>query len=104
MATVDEIAMLRRMTDVARDDTTYTDDVLAGIIDASSSIEGAAAQVWTEKAAAFADQVDMSESGSSRSLSQLQRHALEMRDKLASASIPTGPRSGASFTVQVERP
>jgi len=104
MATVDEVAMLRRMTDIAHDDTLYTDAVLAGIIDASASIEAAAAQVWTEKAASFAGSVDMSESGSSRSLSQLHKHALEMRDKMAGAADGGGTPSGGSFTVQIERP
>lgn len=103
MATVDELAMLRRMTNLEYNDSTYTDQVLAAIIDASSSMEAAAAQVWTEKAASFAGLVDVTESGSSRQLSQMQRHALEMRDKFAGVVAGTGRASGASFTVGVER-
>lgn len=102
MATNDELAKLRRMTDTPPNDATYTDAVLAEIIDGSSSIESAAAQVWTEKAAAASGAVDMSESGSSRSLSQLQRNALAMAEKLAAASSST---SSGKFqgTVAVER-
>jgi hypothetical protein len=103
MATLDEVAMLRRMTDVSDEDSVYTEDVRASIIDSSESIEAAAAQVWTEKAARFAGAVDMSESGSSRSLSQLQKQALEMRKQFSGSGNGTSKPSGGSFTVEIER-
>lgn len=102
MATVDEVARLRRMTNLSVDNTTYTEQVLASIIDSYPSLEAAAAQVWTELAASYAASVDMSESGSSRSFSQLHRNALAMRDQFAAAADQTVPR-GSSFTVGIER-
>lgn len=102
MATANEVAQLRRMTDVSTDDTVYTEEILASIIDSHPSIEAAAAQVWTEKAAKFAGSVDMSESGSSRSFSQLHKNALAMRDQMAAMADQSAPKA-ASFTVGVER-
>lgn len=99
MATESEIARLRRMTALDASDATYTESLLGGMID-DLGFENAASQIWREKAAAAAGLVDMSESGSSRSLSQLRKGYLEM----ATAVNPsTEAVTGGSFTVGVER-
>jgi hypothetical protein len=79
MATVDEITTLRRYVSEP-DETDYTDEVLATIIDASASLEAAAVEVWDLKAAAAATLVDISEGGSSRKNSDLLKNAQLMRD------------------------
>lgn len=100
MATESEIAALRRMTALLPGDEVYTDSLLGGLID-DLGFETAASQIWREKAASAANLVDMSESGSSRSLSQLREGYLEMADALGPKD-PTTPAAG-SFTIAVER-
>lgn len=101
LATDTEIASLRRATALELTDETYTDAVLGGMID-DLGYASAAATVWREKAASVAGLVDTTESGSSRSLSQMRDAYLGM----ASAMNPTDPgvtASGSSFTVPIER-
>jgi hypothetical protein len=77
MATADEIATFRLLI-AEPDEETYTDAQLSEILDASASGNAAAAQIWTQKAASAATLVNVSESGSSRSLGDLQKNALAM--------------------------
>lgn len=100
MATEAEIASLRRATALAADDATYTDSLLGGLID-DLGFQAASATVWREKAATVAGLVDTTESGSSRSLSQLRDAYLGMAT--AVNPDPTGTPSASSFTVAVER-
>lgn len=100
MATVDEISRVRRMTALAEDDPTYTDSLVGGMIDDLGE-ETAVVQIWREKAAGVADLVDITESGSSRSLSKLRDAYLGMADKLTPSSDT--PPGGRAFTVEVER-
>jgi Cdc6-like AAA superfamily ATPase len=81
MATSDQIAELRLFV-AELDDTNYTDEQLGTIIDASISIKAAAATIWTQKAAKYASLVNVAESGSSRSLSDLHQNALRMAKQL----------------------
>src|SRR5687768_6778814 len=90
MATTDEIARVRKMSNVTESD--YTDAQLNTIIDSNSSdLNLAAAQVWEEKAAKAADLVDTTESGSSRKQSVLYDKAMDMaayfRQKSEDAAI-----------------
>lgn len=100
MASLDEIGRLRRVTDLAEDDTTYTDSVLGGMID-DLTFDVAAAQVWQEKAAAYASMVDVTESGSTRRFSGLVDNALKMSARLQ--PDPADETRGRSFTVGIER-
>lgn len=77
MATAEEVAALRRMADEPGTET-YTDDALSAILDAASTLDGAAAVVWREKAAKASTLVNVSESGSSRSMQQIYQNALDM--------------------------
>jgi len=97
MATLDEISRLRRMTDLTEDDGIYTNDLLSQMID-ELGVDRAAGQVWREKAAKLAGLVDITESGSSRSLSRLYEQAL----RVGEAFEPPTNR-GRSFTVEIER-
>lgn len=98
MATDTQIAQLRRMTALDRDDQVYTDSLLGGMID-DLGMEPAVAQVWREKAAAAAAMVDTTESGSSRALGQLRKGYLDM----AEAAVPETPTVKRSYTVGIER-
>lgn len=98
MATVKEIATVRRMTALDADDPIYTDTLLGGMFD-DLALEATVAQVWKEKAAATAGLVDTTESGSSRALGQLRKAALEM----AAASVPEVSSNKRSYTVAIER-
>lgn len=100
MASDTEIGMLRRMTALSEDDPVYTDSLLGGMID-DLGMEAAVAQVWREKAASVADLVDITESGSSRSLSALRKGYLEMAE--AGKADDTTTSGGRSFTVEIER-
>lgn len=102
MATADEIAELRRATNITEVSEPYTDDYLGGLLDALG-FNGAAARLWGDQAAKYASAVDMSESGSSRRLSQLHTNALTMQKRyLELEDGGTASRRG-SFTVGVQR-
>jgi len=91
MATTDQISQLKLLIG----DTELTDDQLATIIDSEADIQGAAAQAWQVTAAQYADLVNISEAGSSRSLGQLHQNALDMAKYYRGLSSPTGTEPGA---------
>lgn len=76
MATAGDIGSVRDNIN-EQDDTTFRDDVIDALIDANG-IAGASAVLWRRKAAIYADQVNTSEAGASRALSDLNKHALAM--------------------------
>jgi len=100
MATDTQLAQIRRMTALEIDDETYTDSLLGGMID-DLGMEAAVKQVWTEKAAAVASLVDITESGSSRSFSRLRDAYLSMASAAAAAETPA--KTTGSFTVGITR-
>lgn len=97
MATVAEIEELRLLIGIPSDTAPYTDEYLSNLID-EHGMDTAASLVWRQKAASYAGMVDMSESGSSRKLSQLRQAALEMAD-----SFGPGAEAPSSFTWPIER-
>lgn len=78
MASEDEVLALRQMIAEEGDDSTWTDEALSAIIDAEETLNGAAAKVWSVKAGRMASLVDVTESGSSRKLSDLRKGAQEL--------------------------
>lgn len=95
MATAAEIAAFRLLIDEQEDKLPYTDAALGERMDSATSPQALAAVIWTEKAAALAALVDVSESGSSRSLGQLQDKALAMAKVMRDAD-PTAPGTGVA--------
>jgi hypothetical protein len=95
MATASEIAAFRLLIDEADDSEPYTDEALGERLDVATSPQALAATIWTEKAAAYAALVDVSESGSSRALGQLQDKALAMAKVFVSVD-PTAPGTGTA--------
>lgn len=77
MATVEDIATLRRYV-AEPDETDWTDEMLATVIDSTDSLNAAAVEVWDSKAASAASLVDISEGGSSRKNSDLVKNAQAM--------------------------
>jgi hypothetical protein len=87
------------MTALEADDTTYTDSLVGGMID-DLGMEAAVKQIWTEKAAGVAGLVDITESGSSRSLSKLRDAYLGMASSVGTSDTAT---TKGSFTVGITR-
>jgi hypothetical protein len=77
VATAADIAALRLLI-AELDGTTYTDEVLAARLTTDVDKNLTAYNIWTEKAAAAATLVDISEGGSSRKMSDVQAQALKM--------------------------
>ncbi len=76
MATDEQVATLRPMIGELTE-ASYTDEVLKVIIEqAENDLDLAAAVVWEQKASSYSTLVDVSESGSSRSMSQIYKNAL----------------------------
>ena len=87
MATEEQIARLRRMTGET-DSTAYTNTELEQMINEhAGDLNIAASRVWGEKASDYADLVNMSEAGSSRSNSDLFAHAKAQQDYFQSISV-----------------
>lgn len=95
MATAEEIATLRLLIAEEVDELPYSDQVLGERLDASNSAAGLAREIWTEKAARYAELVNVSESGSSRNLSDLHKNALAMAGYFE-ASDPNAPGTGVA--------
>lgn len=104
MASEDDLNALHRAADIPADDATYPDDLLSALIDNLKSVPAAAAVIWREKAAATSGLVDVSESGSSRKLSDVSKNALEMAKGFDSVVQQTVVVHRRSFTTQIERP
>lgn len=83
MATPLEIEQLKKITNGA---VGYTDVQLSDLLDASSQRE-VAHMIWQETAASYSTLVNVSESGSSRSLGDLQKNALAMAQQYAPLSV-----------------
>lgn len=86
MATIDEVAQLRLMVGEP-DNSTYTDAMLGALLDgyatSTLALSRAARDIWYQKAASYADLVDISEGGSQRKNGDLQKRALTMAELYA---------------------
>lgn len=105
MATNDDYLRLRRMVGEDDGESKYTDTDLDIFLTQAGSMEGAAALVWGEKASAVADLVNINESGSSRSLSDLYDHASKQQAYYAGlvAAASADPSPTASTTRRIVR-
>ena len=102
MATAEEIAAFRLLISEEKDELPYSDAILGARLDSAASNESLAAQIWREKAATFAGLVSVSESGSSRQLSDLHANALKMAEHFVQAD-PTAPGSAAVRGTRMSR-
>lgn len=95
MATAEQIAAFRLLIDEAEDAEPYSDLGLSLRLDGALSPQALAKEVWLEKAAKYASLVNVSESGSSRSMSDLHKNALAMAKGFGDAD-PNAPGTGAA--------
>lgn len=104
MATAEEIAALRLLIAEPEPDT-YSDEVLNARLAGATNEYALAYEIWTEKAAAAAALVDMSEGGSSRKLGDVYEQALGMADAMRErAQSATSPPAGATRIKRLTRP
>lgn len=97
MADAQQILALRQLVDDVDAPQMFTDEYLSAVIDAAASMDEAAVVVWEAKAARLSTMVNVSESGSSRSNSQLYTNALSQlkyfRDKTTQGEVESATRS-----------
>lgn len=104
MATEDEILALRQMVDETDDDCDgWDDESLSAIIDGTDSLNVAASQVWYLKAGKFANLVDVSESGSSRKLSDLMKNAQAMGKLYSDMDVPVEEEASGPIITRSRR-
>lgn len=83
-------------------DTLFTDEEIEGLLAESfNNVERAAYEGWRVKAAKFANLVDITEGNASRSMSDLQDHALKMVAHYARATA--GPTEGRTRVGRIRR-
>lgn len=106
MATEAEIKLLRRLVNETQNAAPWTDEYFGDLIDVSEDMRSAAAHVWTEKAAAYADLVDVQEGSSRRALGDLYEQALSMREIFSGdeGEVDTSTTLRPARTRPIERP
>lgn len=91
MATPAEIAELRNLINEPTATEQYPNSVLGVIIDTTANVNAAAEIVWTQKAARYAELVNVKEGSSSRDLGDLYEQALSMSKHFRElATLATG--------------
>ena len=102
MASAADVQTVRDNTNEP-DESTFTDVYIEALVDAGS-VASASAVVWQRKAGAYAELVNVSEAGASRSLSDLHKNALTMAATYAAASTTGGTATtGRAKTHSIER-
>lgn len=97
--TADEVTRLRNMIDEPDDTNGWSEVALNLLAEANTSSDGSydlrkiAGSVWESKAAKLVDAVNISESGSSRSQSQMFDHAIAMAKQFGGSTGETGTSS-----------
>lgn len=101
MATVDQIAALRRMVDDVSAPQAYDDATLdLYITDNGDDLRAAAGAIWREKAASYVALVDTQEGTSRRALSDMLEHALKAAEAFEGTETPG---SASATTRAIER-
>lgn len=104
MATAEQVSALRLLIAEPDDTDPYTTTTLFARIDAAGAdLDRLAYEIWTEKAAAFATLVDISEGGSSRKSGDLHEQALAMAKVFADRAIAGEAPPGSSSRTRVYR-
>ena len=91
MATADDVELLKRLGSAAHEN--YNDVALGVMID-TLTMNGAAAQLWRETASSTTQLVDVSESGSSRKMSDVHKNAVAMADYYQSLADKAAETAG----------
>jgi hypothetical protein len=107
VATESEIAYVRDLIGEPDDSNGWSDERIGTIIDGSTSLRLAASDIWGVKASKFTKMVDITESGSSRKMSQLFSNALAMQKALREdeeTEDPVDPLADRPRTRAIIRP
>lgn len=106
----DELAFMRVMIAEPNDSGGWTDDKIQQLASAAVRADDSydmrllAATIWEAKAAEAVAMVDVSESGSSRSMGQVHTHAVKMAERYrAPADEGTSAASGRTRTRRIVR-
>ena len=103
MASSEELAALRLLISEP-DEETYTDSQLYALLDSVGNQFEIAYRIWTEKAAATAGLVDISEGGSSRKMGDLFEQALEMAEQMRLRAISASqPPDGSGSGIRIRK-
>jgi hypothetical protein len=102
MATQEEIDAVRALVP----DTPLSDEQIGAIIDDSDCANQAIGKIWGQYAGTLSGLVNISEAGSSRSMGDLQKNALNMAAYYAGLGCPTDTPvvSGVTRTRAIVRP
>lgn len=104
MATAEEIAALRLLIAEPDDIAPYDDAALSTLLDNSTNSFLIAYEIWTQKAAATAGLVDVSEGGSSRKMGDLYEQALSMAEQMRQRAISaTNPPDGLGTGIRIRK-
>lgn len=101
MATAEDINYVRLSTNVSDTDPVYTSIYIGGLVDEHGR-DGASAVVWRQKAATYAELVDVTEAGASHKFSELHKNALAMAAEFEAKSAAVSG-SGRPKVKQIER-
>lgn len=94
------VEMLRRLTNEPESTSNYSDEQLSDLIATNETVTRAASALWMEKAAKYAELVDMQEGDSRRDLSDLHKNALAMAENFQDkAGIEDGAVGSRKTTV-----
>ena len=114
MATVDEIAYVRELISEPDDSNGWTDERIETYIESNRNADGTinlklpASDIWGVKATSFSQMVDVSESGSSRKMSDLLKNALLLQKSLREGTDtppdPVDPLANRPRTRAIVRP
>lgn len=108
MASPEDIVYVRELIDEPDDENRWTDARIGAYLDREGSPYRAAQAIWTTKAATYAGLVNVTESGSSRAMGDLQAKALRMAEYfkgLAQGDEDTEtPTITAPFSSPIRRP
>jgi hypothetical protein len=90
MASAGQIAEVREYVAEPGLEGGWTDDRIGDYVDREADLYLAASAIWSAKAATYASLVNVSESGSSRSMGSLIDNALKMAKEYKNRSITPG--------------
>lgn len=99
MASAGDINQVRINTGEASSSSVFDDAYIGGLVDASG-VTGATVTVWRNKAASYADVVDVTEAGASHKASDLFTHATAMLIEWETIAIGEGSDTAGRVKVK----
>lgn len=102
--TPEEIRLVAELKRRIGDNDRTDEDLLALLAVYGLDVNRAAAEIWSEKTAQYAELIDISEGSSVRKLSQLHNQAAAMVKRFSELATPATPGiDGAAYTAPITR-